>query len=209
MSAYTTRFVTNYDNSLMNFFLNIFSQYGMISKIYLGGGDMEILEKKKLMRTSLGMEEPDLVLKYADIVDVFTDKIFTADIAIKNGIIVGVGAYRAAHEINMTGKIVAPGFIDAHVHIESSMVAPSIFAEKVLPCGTTTVIADPHEIANVAGLEGIQYIIKDSEHCKLNIYFVLPSCVPLSEFDHNGARLDADQLKELAENRNVVGLGRS
>lgn len=83
MSAYTTRFVTNYDNSLMNFFLNIFSQYGMISKIYLGGGDMEILEKKKLMRTSLGMEEPDLVLKYADIVDVFTDKIFTADIAIK------------------------------------------------------------------------------------------------------------------------------
>lgn len=168
---------------------------------------MEIQKKKKLMRTSCGAEEPDLVLKYADIVDVFTEKLFTADIAIKDGYIVGVGAYHGAREINMTGKIVAPGFIDAHVHIESSMVAPSIFAGKVLPCGTTTVIADPHEIANVAGLEGIQYIIRDSENCNLNVYFVLPSCVPLSEFDHNGSVLDAEQLKELVDNPHVVGLG--
>ena len=147
----------------------------MIDKIYLGGEGMEIQEKKKLMRTSLGAEEPDLVLKYADIVDVFTEKLFTADIAIRDGYIVGVGAYHGAREIDMTGKIVAPGFIDAHVHIESSMVAPSIFAGKVLPCGTTTVIADPHEIANVAGLEGMRYIIEDSENCSLNVYFVLPS----------------------------------
>ncbi len=168
---------------------------------------MEIQKKKKLMRTSCGAEEPDLVLKYADIVDVFTEKLFTADIAIKDGYIVGVGSYHGTHEVNMTGKIIAPGFIDAHVHIESSMVAPSIFAGKVLPCGTTTVIADPHEIANVAGLEGIEYIMKDSENCKLNVYFVLPSCVPLSEYDHNGAVLDAEQLKELVDNPLVVGLG--
>lgn len=179
----------------------------MIDKIYLGGEGMEIQEKKKLMRTSLGAEEPDLVLKYADIVDVFTEKLFTADIAIRDGYIVGVGAYHGAREIDMTGKIVAPGFIDAHVHIESSMVAPSIFAGKVLPCGTTTVIADPHEIANVAGLEGMRYIIEDSENCGLNVYFVLPSCVPLSAFDHNGASLGVEQLKEMIDNPRVVGLG--
>lgn len=168
---------------------------------------MDIQKKKKLMRASCGTEEPDLVLKYADIVDVFTEKLFTADIAIKDGYIVGVGAYHGAREINMMGKIVTPGFIDAHVHIESSMVSPSIFAEKVLPCGTTTVIADPHEIANVAGLEGIQYILADSENCKLNVYFVLPSCVPLSENDHNGGVLGVEQLKELVDNPRVVGLG--
>jgi adenine deaminase len=179
----------------------------MICKIYLGGGGMEIQKKKKLMRTSLGIEEPDLVLKYADILDVFTEKIFTADIAIRDGYIVGVGAYHGAHEIDMTGKIVVPGFIDAHVHIESSMVSPSIFADKVLPCGTTTVIADPHEIANVAGLAGIQYIIDESENCNLNIYFVLPSCVPLNEFDHNGGVFGVEQMKELIDHPRVVGLG--
>ncbi len=168
---------------------------------------MEIQAKKKLMRTSLGLEEPDLVLKYADIVDVFTEKLFTADIAIRDGYIVGVGAYHGKREVNMTGRIVAPGFIDAHVHIESSMVAPSIFANKVLPYGTTTVIADPHEIANVSSLEGIQYIMKDSEKCNLNVYFVLPSCVPLNEFDHNGGVLGTEQLKELVDNPRVVGLG--
>ncbi len=168
---------------------------------------MEIQEKKKLMRTSLGVEEPDLVLKYADIVDVFTEKLFTADIAIRDGYIVGVGAYHGAREINMTGKIIVPGFIDSHVHIESSMVAPSMFAGKVLPCGTTTVIADPHEIANVAGLEGIRYIIKDSENCKLNVYFVLPSCVPLNEFDHNGGVFGTEQMKQLINDPRVVGLG--
>jgi len=168
---------------------------------------MEIQRKQKLMRTSLGLEEPDLVLKYADIVDVFTEKLFTADIAIRGGYIVGIGAYHGANEVDMTGKTVVPGFIDAHVHIESSMVAPSIYAQKVLPCGTTTVIADPHEIVNVAGYDGIQYIISASDNCKLNIYFVLPSCVPLNEFDHNGGVFGVEQMKKLANHPSVVGLG--
>jgi len=114
---------------------------------------VETEEKKRLMHTSLGEEEPDIVLKNAGIVDVFTEKLFTADIAVRDGYIAGVGDYHGAREIDMTGKIIAPGFVDAHVHIESSMVAPSIFAKKVLPCGTTTVIADPHEIVNVASLK--------------------------------------------------------
>lgn len=168
---------------------------------------MKTEEKKKLMRTSLGQENPDFVLKNANIVDVFTEKLFTADIAVRDGFIAGVGTYHAGREIDMTGKIIAPGFIDAHVHIESSMVAPSIFAKKVLPCGTTTVIADPHEIVNVAGLEGLVYILKDSVSCKLNIYYVLPSCVPLNQYDNNGAVFDVEQMKKICDNPRVVGLG--
>ena len=168
---------------------------------------MELMEKRALMRASLGEEEPDLVLKYADIIDVFTEKIYTADIAVKGGYIVGIGAYRGTREVDMTGKFVAPGFIDAHVHLESSMVAPSIFARRVLPCGTTTVIADPHEIANVSGMDGIRYIMEDSEHCGLNVYFVLPSCVPLSESDHNGGVFGKEEMRELLANPRVVGLG--
>jgi adenine deaminase len=168
---------------------------------------MELKEKRGLMRVSLGQEEPDLVLKYADIIDVFTEKIYTADIAVKGGYIVGIGAYHGAREIDMTGKFVAPGFIDAHVHLESSMVAPGIFARKVLPCGTTTVIADPHEIANVSGIDGIRYIMEDSGHCGLNVYFVLPSCVPLSESDHNGGVFGKKEMKELLAHPRVVGLG--
>ncbi len=168
---------------------------------------METEEKKRLMHTSLGEEEPDIVLKNAGIVDVFTEKLFTADIAVRDGYIAGVGDYHGAREIDMTGKIIAPGFVDAHVHIESSMVAPSIFAKKVLPCGTTTVIADPHEIVNVAGLKGLEYILKDSEACKLNIYYVLPSCVPLNQYDNNGAVFDVEQMKKICENPHIVGLG--
>jgi len=168
---------------------------------------VETEEKKRLMHTSLGEEEPDIVLKNAGIVDVFTEKLFTADIAVRDGYIAGVGDYHGAREIDMTGKIIAPGFVDAHVHIESSMVAPSIFAKKVLPCGTTTVIADPHEIVNVAGLKGLEYILKDSEACKLNIYYVLPSCVPLNQYDNNGAVFDVEQMKKICENPHIVGLG--
>lgn len=168
---------------------------------------MEIRKKLELMRTSLGTQEPDLVLKNAGIVDVYTETLFTADIAIRGGYIAGVGAYSGAREIDLTGKTVAPGFIDAHVHIESSMVPPRLFAEKVLPCGTTTVIADPHEIANVCGLDGIRYLLADSENCGLNVYFMLPSCVPLNESDHNGGVFGTEQMKELVENPRVVGLG--
>lgn len=168
---------------------------------------MEVEQRKKLMQAALGREEPDLVLKYADIVDVYTEKLYTADIAVKDGYIAGVGAYHGAREVDMTGRIVVPGFIDSHVHIESSMVAPDIFAKKVLPYGTTTVIADPHEIANVAGLDGIRYFLADSENCGLNVYFMLPSCVPLNEFDHNGGVFGTEQMAELLGNPRVAGLG--
>lgn len=168
---------------------------------------MELEKKQRLIRTSLGAEEPDLVLKFANIVDVFTEKIYTADIAIRDGYIVGVGSYRGPREIDLAGKTVVPGLIDAHVHMESSMVSPGIFARKVLPCGTTTIIADPHEIANVAGVEGIRYILKDSENCGLNVYFVLPSCVPLGQYEHNGGVVGLAQMKEFLDDPRIVGLG--
>lgn len=168
---------------------------------------MNLQQKRKLIPVALGRDEPDLVLKYADIVDVFTEQLFTADIAVKDGMIVGVGAYRGRHEIDMSGKFVAPGFIDSHVHIESSMVSPGVFARRVLSCGTTTVIADPHEIANVCGLEGIRYMLADSENCGLNVYFVLPSCVPLNEFDHNGGVFGTKEMKQLLSDPRTVGLG--
>ncbi len=168
---------------------------------------MVLSEKRKLIPASMGLEPPDLVLKNASIVDVFTEKLFQADIAIRDGFIIGVGSYCGPQEVDLTGKIVVPGFIDSHVHIESSMVSPDIFAKRILPCGTTTVIADPHEIANVCGIEGVRYLMKASENSGVNFYFALPSCVPLNESDHNGGRFGIEQMRALLRDPRVVGLG--
>lgn len=168
---------------------------------------MTVSKKQKLIPYALQKELPELVLKNANVVDVFTKRVRIADVAVQDGVIVGVGSYKGLREIDLTGKFLAPGFIDSHVHMESSMVSPRIFADKILSCGTTTVIADPHEIVNVAGLEGLEYMLCASEGANVNIYFMLPSCVPINADDHNGAVFTAEDMKTVAENSRVRGLG--
>lgn len=154
-----------------------------------------------------GREKAELVFKNAKIVNVFSHEIIEGDVAIDNGKIVGIGEYEGINEVDINGKYLAPGLIDGHVHIESSMVSPPQFAKTVVPRGTTTIIADPHEIANVRGLDGIKYMIDSSEDLPMNIFFMLPSCVPATGFENSGAVLEAKELSELIDNDRVLGLG--
>lgn len=143
-------------------------------------------------------------------VDVFTDQLLEANVLIEDGRIIGVGAYTAADADEVTdvgGRYVCPGFIDGHIHIESSMLAPGEFVRACLPHGTTTVIADPHEIANVSGLAGIEYMLGSTEGLPMNVRFTLPSCVPSSAFEESGALLTAEDLAGLIGHPRVIGLG--
>lgn len=151
--------------------------------------------------------EVDLLIKNARIVNVFTNEIIAGDLAIKDGKIVGIGSYKSKEYIDASNKFVAPSFIDSHVHIESAMVSPSQFAKSVIKRGTTTLIADPHEIANVCGLDGIRYILDATEEIPTDVYVMLPSCVPATEFETSGAILKAKDLKQLIDNERVLGLG--
>lgn len=154
-----------------------------------------------------GSIKSDLVLKNAKIINVFSHEIIDGDLAIDQGKIVGIGRYFGEAEIDLKGKYLAPGFIDSHVHIESSMVSPSQFARAVVPRGTTTVVTDPHEIANVCGIDGIKYMIDDSKDLPLDVYFMIPSCVPATPFENSGAVLKAKDLEELIDHKRVLGLG--
>jgi adenine deaminase len=162
---------------------------------------------KKRISVAAKREPADLVIKNGKIVDVFNLEIFEADIAIADGVIVGIGQYEGKEEIDATNQYVCPGFIDGHVHIESAMVTPSEFAKVVLPHGVTTVIADPHEIGNVSGAEGIEYMINYSKNIPLNVYYMLPSCVPATPFENAGAVLKADDLAPFYDSEFVLGLG--
>ena len=130
-----------------------------------------------------GKEPARLVLKHANIINVFTHAFEEAD-AIEDGRIVGIGMYEGLTEIDLNGKYVAPGFIDGHVHIESSMLTPSEFSKLVIPWGTTRVIADPHEIANVKGVKGLGFMHRSSMDTPLNVHIMIPSCVPATAFEH-------------------------
>lgn len=160
----------------------------------------------KELATARGIEKADLVLKNAGIINVFTEAVQVADIAVCNGRIVGIGNYTGTLEFDCTGKFAAPGFIDGHIHLESSMLKPVEFAKAALPHGTTAVITDPHEIANVSGMDGIEFMLESSQGLPLDIYFMLPSCVPSTEFDENGACLTAEDLEPLYARDQVLGL---
>lgn len=149
----------------------------------------------------------DLLLTNARLVNVLTGEIHPADVAVYQGEVVGFGHYRAKEVVDLAGKLLMPGFIDGHVHLESSMVEPAEFARAVVPQGTTTVIADPHEIANVAGLAGIRYILNSTENLPLNVYVMLPSCVPATSLETAGAVLQAEDLASLIHEERVLGLG--
>ncbi|MCC5912069.1 MAG: adenine deaminase [Clostridiaceae bacterium] len=165
----------------------------------------EVLRKK--IEIAAGRRKAERVLKDCKIINVFSHEIIEGDIAINDGKIVGIGEYEGIEEIDIRGKYVSPGFIDGHVHIESSMTTPQEFAKVILPRGTTTIIADPHEIANVCGLEGIKYILDASKDLPLNVYMMLPSCVPATPFENAGAVLEAGELKTILDHERVLGLG--
>lgn len=161
---------------------------------------------EKCILAASGAKKPELVLKNAQIVNVFTETVEEGDIAIENGMIVGIGVYEGEEERDLNGMYVCPGFIDGHIHLESSMVSPKEFERAVLPHGTTAVITDPHEIANVAGEAGIQYMMKATEDLNLDVFFMLPSCVPATDLDESGTVLKNEQLKSFYENDRVLGL---
>lgn len=151
-----------------------------------------------------------LLLKNAQIVNVFTDRLEEANILIDGEKIIGVGQYKdedANTVRDLSGKIICPGFIDGHIHIESTMLTPPELARVCLPCGTTAIVADPHEIANVCGLSGIVYMLDSSEDLPLSVYIMLPSCVPSTPFDETGAVLEAEELRVLYSHPRVLGLG--
>ena len=166
--------------------------------------------KDKIIKRALlasGKDKVELVLTGCKVVNVFSHKIIETSIAIDSGKIIGLGDYDAHRKIDMKGAYVAPGLIDSHVHIESSMVSPEEMAKVIVGKGTTTIIADPHEIANVCGIDGIKYMMESSKDIPLNVFFMLPSCVPATSFEHSGAVLAAKDLSELIEEKRVLGLG--
>ena len=165
------------------------------------------MELKKFIDAAAGRKKADIVFRNGKIINVFTGEIQENSLAVKDGIILGYGAYEGDCEIDLEGAYLAPGFIDAHVHIESSLSTPENFSSLVVPRGTTTVIADPHEIANVCGLNGIRYMLKASENLPLDCLFMLPSCVPATSFENSGAVLEAEDLAQLIDEDRVLGLG--
>lgn len=167
-----------------------------------------MLDRKKLVQVALGNEPADLVLKNAEVFHVFTGEFLNADVAIVDGYIAGVGEnYTGITEIDLSGKFLLPGYIDSHINIESSTLLPDEFARAAISNGTTTVIMDPHEIANVCGTAGIRFMLEATERIPLNVYMTLPSCVPASRLDTSGAILEADDLKPILSHPRVLGLG--
>lgn len=165
----------------------------------------DILKRKILV--AAGKKKCELVFRNAKIVDVLSHEIVSGSIGVDNGMVVGIGLYEGNVEIDLKGKFVMPGLIDSHVHIESSLAPPDSFARAVIPHGTTTVIADPHEIANVRGIDGIKYMARSAKLVPMNVYFMIPSCVPATSFEHSGAILDSVAIDSLMDEENVLGLG--
>ncbi len=162
---------------------------------------------KRTAEIALGRQRAPLVMKNAKIVQVFTNEIVEGDIAIVDGSIVGVGQYNGIREINLEGKYVCPGFIDAHLHLESTLVRPKELILQAGLCGTTTFLIDPHEAANVSGKAGIDFILRETEEVAANVFVMLPSCVPAGPFEDNGATLSAADLAGYLEHPRVLGLG--
>jgi len=167
---------------------------------------MNVQKMTELIHVARGEKEADLVLKGAKIVDVLTGEIYSGDVAIYEDLIAGIGDYSASNQVNLDGGYLIPGLIDGHVHIESSMVAPPQYARGVLPKGTTAVFADPHEIANVMGVEGIDLMLQTSENIPLSVFIMASSCVPATHMETSGANIDAETISQILKKDRVVGL---
>ena len=166
----------------------------------------KLIKKQHIIDVAAGREKADLVLKNATYVNVFSGELDKCDIAVAEGLIVGLGSYEGYEEADMTGKIVCPGFVDAHIHLESSLVSPAEFARAVIPHGTTTVITDPHEITNVMGTDGIDYMLCATQDLPVDVRFMIPSCVPASPLDESGANLDYRDVDSFFDHPRVQGL---
>ena len=177
-----------------------------MQEIYGQKTDRQLAAKQRIIAVAAGREKADLVLKNAKYLNVFSNEFLCGDIAVANGLIAGVGKYDGKTEIDVSGKLVLPGFIDAHIHLESSMVTPAEFAKAVVAHGTTTVITDPHEIANVMGIDGVEYMIQASQNLPIDVHFMMPSCVPATEIDESGAELDCKDIDLYLDNKKVLGL---
>ena len=164
------------------------------------------MELAQIIRIARGDEPADLLLKNGKVINVFTGEVIETNIAITHSRIVGLGDYETHHTIDLQGRYVAPGLIDSHVHIESAMVPPPEFTRAVVPRGTTTVVTDPHEIANVLGLEGIRYMLEMAKHNPLSVYVNVPSCVPSTHMETTGASLEWYDLQPLQQEEYVLGL---
>lgn len=187
--------------------VNIYKKGGaFMQEIFEQKTDRQLAAKQRLIAVAAGREKADLVLKNAKYLNVFSNEFLCGDIAVANGLIAGVGKYDGKTEIDVSGKLVLPGFIDAHIHLESSMVTPAEFAKAVVAHGTTTVITDPHEIANVMGIDGVEYMIQASQNLPIDVHFMMPSCVPATEIDESGAELDCKDIDLYLDNKKVLGL---
>ena len=174
---------------------------------YAGKINRKLNKKLCVVEVAAGRQKADLVLKNATYVNVFCNALSHGDIAVAEGLIAGMGEhYEGALEVDMGGKLVLPGFVDAHIHLESSLVSPKEFANAVIPHGTTTVITDPHEIANVMGTDGIEYMLQATEDLPVDVRFMLPSCVPATPLDESGAVLDYRAIDSFYEHNRVEGL---
>ena len=168
---------------------------------------MNLEKYQQYSRIARGLEKADLVLKDARIVNVFTEEIIRGDIAIQDGIIAGIGSFHGKEERDLAGRYVCPGFIDSHLHLESTLVTPAELVTAASRHGTTTFIVDPHESANVSGLAGIDYILDQTEDAPANVYVMMPSCVPATHVDDNGCILTAGKMKGYLEHPRILGLG--
>jgi len=158
------------------------------------------------IKVSTGKIQADIVLKNVTYLNVYTNQFITNDVAISNGKFVGIGNYSGKTEIDMTGKTIVPGFMDAHIHIESTTVIPEIFAKEALKHGTTAVFTDPHEIANVMGVDGIKYMIESTENLPMDVFFMVPSCVPSCQYDESGAKILINDMEPFFSNERVLGI---
>ena len=165
------------------------------------------MDPTQAMRVARGTKQASLVLKNAKIINVYTGEVECGDIAIEQEKIIGIGTYSGVEEMDLKGCYVAPGFIDGHVHIESSMLTPPAFASLVLPKGTTTVIADPHEIANISGIDGVRFMVESSRDLPLEVHVMIPSCVPATAYENNGATIDVADIETLKDMPGILGLG--
>lgn len=188
--------------------VNIYKKGGaFMQEIFEQKINRQLAAKQRIIAVAAGREKADLVLKNAKYLNVFSNEFLCGDIAVANGLIAGVGKYDGKTEIDVSGKLVLPGFIDAHIHLESSMVTPAEFAKAVVAHGTTTVITDPHEITNVMGIDGVEYMIQASQNLPIDVHFMMPSCVPATEIDESGAELDCKDIDlYLDNNKKVLGL---
>ncbi len=173
---------------------------------FTGKINRRLQKKQRIIAVAAGREKADLVFKNATYLNVFSNELSKGDIAVAEGLVVGMGEYSGIQEVDVSGKIVCPGLIDAHIHLESTLISPLEFAKAVLPHGTTTVITDPHEIANVMGTDGIEYMIEATEGLPVDVHFMLPSCVPATPLDESGAHLDWRAIDSFYEHGRVLGL---